>query len=261
MRILFFGDIVGDVGRLAVHDNLPSLVKKHQIDFVIANGENATHGKGLSEEHYKYLVDCGIDAITLGNHWHAKTQIDNYIDGAVKLVRPLNLIDYLHGEGSVAFSVKGVEIRVTNLLGQAFMNEEVGNTYDALTELLRGIKPSIHIVDFHAESTSEKEILAYLFDGKVSAVLGTHTHVQTADASILEKGTAYISDIGMCGASNGVIGFEKRSVIDKIVFGQSGLFEIDSHAPRMINAVILDIDETTFKTRKIEAISLFEEGK
>lgn len=258
MRILFYGDVVGKVGREAVKVSLPLLLKSKGIDFVIANGENASHGKGLNENHYNQLMSAGVDCVTLGNHWHAKEQIDDYIDDADGLVRPLNLIGYSHGVGSASYEVDGVEVRVTNILGQAFLKEVVAPPHEAMDKLLADCGPCIHIVDFHAESTSEKEIFGYLMNGRVSAFVGTHTHVQTADAKILSGGTAYISDVGMCGAADGVIGFEKGSVINKVVYGQKGTFEIDDKDTPMVNAVIIDVDETTFKATSIEAINLLE---
>lgn len=263
MRILFFGDIVGEVGRKAVLTNVEKLVQKYQIDFVIANGENATHGKGLIERHYLELIDGGVDCITLGNHYMSKDQILDYIDDATALVRPLNLSKRIGGEGSVLFNIHGVEIRVTNILGEAFMQEEVSSPYYSLKQLIESLEneDSIHIVDYHGEATSEKIAFAYAFDGTVSAVLGTHTHVQTNDARILENGTGFISDVGMCGDANGVLGFEKHSVMNKTLFGNKSKFEIDVNGQQMINAVVLDIDESSKKCREIFPVKIFGEKK
>ena len=255
MRILFYGDIVGKVGRNAIHLSLPRLVNKYQIDFVIANGENASHGKGLLEKHYKELIDDGVDCLTLGNHWHSKAQIDSYIDEADQLVRPLNLLKYPHGVGSALVDVGGVPIRVTNILLQSFMTEEVEHPVCSLKKLLlEENEPCIHFVDIHGESTSEKQIFAYEFEGLVTAIVGTHTHVQTNDARILEGGTAYLSDVGMCGDPDGVIGFERKSVMNKILGGQTGAFQIDENAKMMVNACIIDIDDDTFEATKIQTI-------
>ncbi len=263
MRILFYGDIVGKVGRIAVHLSLPRLVEKYDVDFVIANGENASHGKGLTESHYRYLIDSGVDCITLGNHWHSKQEVDDYLDDADDLVRPLNILNYHHGSGSASYGVDGVEVRVTNVLGVFAMEETVRSPFEAMDELLKAEDhPAIHIVDYHADSTSEKAIFGYVYDGKVSAVLGTHTHVQTADAKILPNGTAFMSDVGMCGDPTGVIGFEKNSVIDKIVYGHKGAFGLDDHAPMMVNAILMDFDETTGHCLKVTPINeIVEEGK
>lgn len=263
MRILFFGDIVGEVGRKAVLTNVEKLVNKYQIDFVIANGENVTHGKGLIERHYLELVDGGVDCITLGNHYMSKDQILDYIDDATALVRPLNLSKRIGGEGSVLFDVHGIKIRVTNILGEAFMQEEVSSPYYSLKQLIESLdnEDSIHIVDYHAEATSEKIAFGYAFDGVVSAVVGTHTHVQTNDARILENGTGFICDVGMCGDANGVLGFEKHSVMNKTLFGNKSKFEIDINGQQMINAVVLDIDESNKKCREIFPVKVFGEKR
>jgi len=257
MKILFFGDIVGQVGRNAVKHNLEKLVKKYQVDFVIANAENATHGKGLIEKHYNELIDAGVNCLTLGNHYLSKNLINNYIDEATCLVRPLNLLNNFGGVGSAVFEVNGVLIRVTNVLGTAFMKEEVASPYASLKELIdNNDEDSIHIVDFHAEATGEKACFGYAFDGQVSAVLGTHTHVQTNDAKILPNGTAFITDVGMCGAANGVLGFEKNSVINKTLFGDTNRFDLDSTDTEMVNAVILEIDEFSKKCLEIFPIKV-----
>ena len=263
MKILFLGDIVGKVGRRAVANNLEKLVKKYQVDFVIANGENTTHGKGLIEKHYYELLDDGVDCITLGNHYLSKDRLLDYIDEADALIRPLNISKRIGGEGSRLFEVNGVKIRVTNILGTAFMKEEVSSPYYSLKSLIDSLESedSIHIVDYHAEATGEKMCFGYAFDGLVSAVLGTHTHVQTNDAKILEHGTAFISDVGMCGAANGVLGFEKNSVMRVTMFGEKDRFVIDEEDDSMLNAVVIDIDEITKKAREIIAVKLLEEKK
>ena len=261
MKILFLGDIVGKVGRRTVANNLGKLVKKYQVDFVIANGENVTHGKGLIEKHYYELLDAGVDCITLGNHYLSKDQLLNYIEDADALVRPINISKRIGGEGSRLFEVNGVKIRVTNVLGTAFMKEEVSSPYYSLKSLIDSIESedSIHIVDYHAEATGEKMCFGYAFDGLVSAVLGTHTHVQTNDSKILPNGTAFISDVGMCGAANGVLGFEKNSVMRVTMFGEKDRFGFDEQDQGLLNAVVIDIDEVTHKAREIVAVKLLEE--
>jgi len=261
MRILFFGDIVGRNGRQVVKRHLSELVAKHRIDFVIANGENATHGKGLIEKHYDELIDAGIDAITLGNHYSRKTDINRYIDQAVCLIRPLNVLSSFGGEGSRVFEIGGAKVRVTNLLATAFMKEEVNNPYYALKDLLAEAQDEIHIVDFHGEATAEKMCLAYAFDGFVSAILGTHTHVQTRDYRILPNGTAFISDVGMCGAYNGVIGFRKEEVINRTLFGKDDIFQLDDGDQSLLSAVVIDIDSQTKKAISIHPIYIIEDGR
>lgn len=261
MKILFLGDIVGKVGRRVVINNLEKLVKKYQVDFVIANGENATHGKGLIEKHYYDLLNAGVDCITLGNHYLSKDRILDYIEDADALVRPLNISKRIGGEGSRVFDVNGVKVRVTNILGTAFMKEEVSSPYYSLKSLIDSLESedSIHIIDYHAEATGEKMCFGYAFDGLVSAVLGTHTHVQTSDAKILENGTAFISDVGMCGAANGVLGFEKNSVMRVTMFGEKDRFGFDESDQGMINAVVLSIDEVSHKALEIIPVKFMEE--
>lgn len=246
MRVLFFGDIVGHVGLSAVSDVLASYKQKLQVDFVIANGENLSKGKGLVYRDYAELAELA-DAITLGNHYRSKEAIDGYIRYADKLIRPLNVLAYDKGKGSRVFECKGKKIRVTNVLAEAFMSEKVANPIRALDKVVHDGEEAIHIVDFHGESTSEKQIFGYMFDGLVSAVIGTHTHVQTADARILEKGSAYITDVGYCGAYDTVIGFDKDSVIEKIVYG-AGKIAVPSSGRACVCCLLMDIDEESGAT-------------
>lgn len=247
MKILFIGDIVGRIGRRMIKDYLPGIVDKYHIDFVIANGENASHGKGLLRHHYFELIEDGIDVITLGNHYESKKELRGYIDRVDRLVRPLNLIHEYPGDGSVVFDVNGISVRVTNILGTAFMKEEVNNPYYSLVECLDQAEEqaTIHIVDYHAEATGEKICFAYAFDGKVSAVIGTHTHVQTRDYRILEGGTAFISDVGMTGLYDGALGFDKETVVNKLMYGNQTRFDLPNEGRGLFSAVVLDVDENS----------------
>lgn len=261
MRVLFIGDVVGKIGRRMIHDHLSSIVDKYHIDFVIANGENASHGKGLLRHHYQELIDNGVDCVTLGNHYDSKNEIRRYIDNVDRLVRPINLLNNYPGSGSIVYDLDGITIRVTNVLGNAFMNEEVNNPYYSLLDLMSNEDEevaNIHIVDFHAEATGEKICLAYALDGKVSAVLGTHTHVQTNDYRVLENGTAFISDVGLTGLYYSALGFEKDSVVKKIVYGQKSTFSIPDDGKGLLSAVVLDIDPISGKTKEIFPIYLQE---
>ena len=243
-----------------VKEYLPGLVDKYNIDFVIANGENASHGKGLLRHHYLELIDSGIDVITLGNHYDNKKDIRGYIDRVDRLIRPLNLINEYPGEGSAVFDVNGVSIRVTNLLGSAFMKEEVNNPYYSFIDYVSNAEEeaTIHIVDFHAEATGEKYCFAYALDGKVSAVLGTHTQVQTRDYRILDKGTAYISDVGMTGLYDGALGFDRNTVVNKLMYGNNVKFDIPSEGKGLLSAVVLDVDEISGKCIEIFPIYFVE---
>lgn len=262
MRILFIGDVVGKIGRRMVKDHLKELVDKYDIEFVIANGENVTHGKGLLRHHYFELIDSGVDVVTLGNHYDNKPDLRHYIDRVDRLVRPLNLVREYPGEGSVVYDVDGVNIRITNLLGSAMMDEVVNNPYYALIDLLAdedNEKADIHIIDFHAEATGEKICLANALDGKVSAVLGTHTHVQTRDYRILENGTAFISDVGMTGEYDSALGFDKVSVMEKITFGSQSPFKLNENGQGLLSAVVIDVDNISGKATNIFPIYLVEE--
>lgn len=260
MNILFIGDIVGRIGRRIVKEKLPYFIQKYHIDFVIANGENATHGKGLIHRQYDELIDDGIDVVTLGNHYNAKSELSHYIDSVDRLIRPANLLNEFPGEGSAVYDVDGVSVRVTNILGSAFINEEVNSPYYAMLQILSEEEPAmINIVDFHGEATGEKMCFALGFDGKVSAVLGTHTHVQTNDARILPLGTAFITDVGMCGLYEGVLGFEKESVIKKTLFGEASRFSTPDEGQGLFCGVVIDVDMTTGLAKSIFPIYYIEE--
>ena len=255
MNILFIGDVVGRVGRRMLKDYLETFVDKYNVDFVIANGENATHGKGLSRNHYFELIDAGVDVITLGNHYLSKNEIVKYIDKVDCLVRPLNLLHEFGGDGSVLFDVNGVPVRVTNVLGAAFMQESVNAPYLSMLDLLsQEEEPCIHIVDFHAEATGEKYSFGYAMDGKVTAVLGTHTHIQTNDARVLPNGTGFIADVGMTGFYDGVLGFTKETVVPKIMYGEQGKMQTPDDGNGVLSAVIMNIDDMTYKCKSIKAI-------
>ena len=249
----------GKIGRRMIKEYLPRLVEKYEIDFVIANGENASHGKGLLKNQYDELIDSGVDVITLGNHYNSKKDIVHYIDRVDRLVRPLNIINSFPGEGSVVFDLDGISVRVTNVLGSAFMNENVDNPYKSIMEVIENEEPcNIHIVDFHAEATGEKQCLGYALDGKVSAVLGTHTHVQTHDARILPNGTAFISDVGMTGFADGVLGCTKETVVNKILFGEHSRFETPDNGRGILSAVVIDVDDISGISREIFPVYYLE---
>ncbi len=238
--------MVGRVGRRMLKERIPYYVEKYDIDFVIANGENASHGKGLTRNQYFELIDAGVDAVTLGNHYMSKSDILRYINQVDRLVRPYNLLKEFPGEGSVVFEVNDVSVRVTNILGSAFMNEEVNAPYYSILNLLAEEEPAtIHIIDFHAEATGEKQSLAFALDGKVSAILGTHTHVQTNDAHVLPNGTAFISDVGMTGFADGVLGCTKETVVEKIIYGKQSKFQTPDEGRGVFSAVVIDIDDIT----------------
>lgn len=262
MKVLFIGDIVGRIGRRIVKDKVPYFVKKYGIDFVIANGENVTHGKGLIKSHYLELIDSGVDVVTLGNHYNSKSELARYIDYQDRLIRPLNLVNNFPGVGTAVYDVNGVSIRVTNLLGSVFINETVENPYSAILDLLSDPdeeNATIHIIDFHAEATGEKLCFARALDGKVSAVIGTHTHVQTRDYQIFKEGTSYISDVGMTGAADSVLGFNPESSVNKLLHGTASRLTLDEEGKGLFSAVVIEFDEITGKSKNIFPIYEIEE--
>lgn len=254
MKILFIGDIVGSMGRNIVGMMIDRITSEEPIDFIIANGENATHGKGLSEDHLNELFDVGIDVVTLGNHYANKKDIFNFLDSYEELLRPNNLHHSIPGTGSGVFNVNGVKIRVTNLLGRVYMALDVNNPFDDLDSICASDESDIHIVDFHAEATGEKYALAHAFDGKVSAVLGTHTHVQTRDARVLPNGTAYISDVGMCGPYDSILGVKKEDVVKRTWTSQPTPFNVQEEGEGIFSGVILTFNDATFKCERIQPI-------
>lgn len=255
MNILFIGDIVGKLGRYVVNYMIERITSKRPVDFIIANGENATHGKGLSEAHFKELLNSGVDVVTLGNHYAAKKEIFNYIDSYECILRPHNLHESIPGTGTNLFDCNGIKVRVTNLIGRSFMSNSIDNPFDSLQWIINEeAQADIHIVDFHAEATGEKYSLAYAFDGQVSAVLGTHTHVQTRDYRILDKGTAFISDVGMCGPYNSILGAKKEEVITRTWTGLPSTFDVIEHDECLFSAVLLEFDDGTFECLSIEPI-------
>lgn len=254
MNILFIGDIVSKPGRKAISDHLPLLKEKYAIDFVIANGENAAHGKGISPHIYEQLIELGIDAITMGNHFMSKALPAHFYESATQMVRPFNIHPSAAGSGSRVFVCKGHAIRVTNLLGLAYMDElSPTSPFDALDGLLKTKQEMIHIIDFHGEATGEKNAFCWNYDGQVSAIIGTHTHVQTADERVFPKGTAFISDVGMTGAYNGVIGAKIDVMIQRARHNAGGKYDV-AEGEGQLNAVVIRVDTSSGQALEIERI-------
>jgi metallophosphoesterase (TIGR00282 family) len=256
MKILFIGDIVGNPGRKAVRKILPSLIGDHGINFVIANCENAAAGFGVTREIVEELFGYGINVLTSGNHIWDKREIHDFIEDYENLLRPANYPAGTPGWGSVASSSpSGHTIGVINLEGRVFMRYLDCPFKKAEAELkkLKAFTPVV-IIDIHAEATAEKKALAWFLDGSVTAVLGTHTHVQTADNEIFPQGTAYISDAGMTGAFNSVLGMKVDHVLYRFLTQISNRFEVAKHDIRL-QGVVIDIDEQTWKSKDIYRIS------
>ena len=256
MRILFIGDIVGRPGRDLVRRGLPALVDHHAIDFVVANAENAAAGFGITRDIGEQLLDYGVDVMTSGNHiWDKKEALD-YIGIEPRLLRPANYPAGAPGNGAyVSRARNGATIGVVNVMGRVFML----NIDDPFAVVLRELEQIRHrarilFVDFHAEATSEKIAMGWHLDGKVTAVIGTHTHVQTADERILPGGTAYLTDAGMTGPHDSIIGVEIDAALGRFLTALPSKFETATGNPRL-NAVIVDADEQTGLATDIERLS------
>src|SRR6267154_5457894 len=256
MRILFIGDIVGRPGRQLVRLGLDAIVSRHEIDFVVANGENAAAGFGITRDIGDELLELGVDVMTSGNHiWDKKEALD-YIGAEPRLVRPANYPAGAPGNGSyLARTRDGRSVGVVNVMGRVFML----NIDDPFAIVLREIeamkqRARIVFVDFHAEATSEKIAMGWHLDGKATAVVGTHTHVQTADERVLPKGTAYLTDVGMTGPHDSIIGVEIEPALNRFLHALPSRFEAATANPRL-NAVIIDADEKTGLATDIERLS------
>jgi metallophosphoesterase (TIGR00282 family) len=257
MRILIIGDVNGRPGRRMVRSELPRLIAGRSIDFSIANVENAADGFGITPELADELFECGLDCMTSGNHIWDKREILEYLPAEPRLLRPANYPDGAPGAGVyIGASPSGVPIAVVNIMGRVFMPpcDDPFQCADRTLERIGG-RARIVIVDMHAEATSEKMAIGWHLDGRVSAVVGTHTHVQTADETILPGGTAYITDLGMTGPYDSVIGIEKDLVLRKFRTGLPVRFATASRDPRLCG-VILEVDPSTGRSTAIERLQL-----
>lgn len=260
MRILFIGDIVGEIGRQAVRELLPELKKRYKPQVTIANAENSAHGRGITQKIYKELLQYGIDVMTMGNHTWDNQDIFNFIEGSCKLIRPANFPDGTVGKGYTIINVNQTKLAVVNLQGRVFMQnlEDPFKVASVIVKDCQKITSNIFI-DFHAEVTSEKQALGWFLDGEVSAVVGTHTHVQTNDARILPNGTAYLSDVGMTGAYDSILGMKKEPIIQKFQTQLPCRHDVVSEGRTILSACYIDIDEKTGKAKKIKTILVNED--
>ena len=250
MLILMIGDIIGQPGRQAVYKFLPDLHQQYELGMIIANAENAAGGFGLTSVIARELTEAGIDVLTSGNHIWAQKEIIPYLDSELPILRPLNYPPGVPGRGYI---ITG-QIMVVNLMGRTFMRE-LDCPFRAMDKLVAEIepKPPVIIVDFHAEATSEKMAMGRYLDGRVSAVLGTHTHVGTIDAQILPQGTAYVTDIGMTGPMNSIIGDETESVIQRFLTGMPHRLSVGKGKP-IFNAIMVEVAEDSGRAINIERI-------
>src|ERR1051325_3630402 len=256
MKVLMIGDVVAKPGRIAVLERIQDLREQHQIEFAIMNAENLAGGFSVTPQLCEQLFSSGIDVMTSGNHIFDKKEAIDYIRKQPRLIRPANYPPNTPGNGYWVGQVNGSQVAVMNVMGRVFMppSDDPFRVIDSVLESLPA-ETTVRIVDVHAEATSEKVAMGWHLDGRVSAVLGTHTHVQTADERILPQGTAYLTDLGMTGSYAGVIGMRSEDVITRFT---SAIYKRAEHASGQVRicAAVIDIDETTGRAREITRLSL-----
>lgn len=254
MKILAIGDIIGEIGVKKLKEELPKLKKEKNIDFVITNGENSAGGMGITEKNFKDIIDAGTDVVTMGNHTWGKKEIFKFIDNP-KLLRPANYPKGVVGKGLGIYKCKNKNIAVINLLGRVDINILTENPFVMANDMVEDLKNKVDMIfiDFHAEATAEKIAMGRFLDGKITALFGTHTHVQTADDQIFPKGTAYITDLGMTGPKESVIGMNIQASIKRFETALPEKYKL-AEGKCIFNAVVFEIDEETNKVKNIERI-------
>ena len=255
MKVLANGDLVGECGLKKLSEEIGRIKKENDIDFTIVNGENVAEGMGITKKLFDGIINAGVDVVTMGNHTWGKKEIFSFIDNP-KLIRPANLPEGVCGKGFGIYECKNKKIAVINLLGRTDMGILSENPFVKASKILEEIKDKADIVilDFHAEATAEKIAMGYYLDGKVSVVFGTHTHVQTADEKILSSGTGYITDIGMTGPKESVIGMDIEASLKRFVTTLPEKYRV-AEGKAMLNGVIFEIDDENCKTKKIIRIN------
>lgn len=241
MNVLFLGDVVGKLGRKALEDNLEALKAEYDINIVVANGENIAHGKGITRKTYKWLMEQGVSAVTMGNHTWDNKDILDFIDEKNTIIVPANYSINTPGKGYLTINYNGTTITIISMIGNVYMNGRYDCPFDTIDEMLDNIESDIFFVDFHGEATSEKIAFGYYVDGRVAAVLGTHTHVPTADGRILPGGTAYQTDVGMNGALDGVIGVKREGIIRRFKTSMPERFIPEEEGQIQLNATVVKI--------------------
>lgn len=256
MRVLAIGDLVGENGVKKLKETLPKIREQEKIDFVIVNAENSAGGMGITTKIFNELKEMKVDAITMGNHTWGKKDIFSFADDP-KLLRPANYAPNVPGHGYGIFDCKGKKICVVNLIGRTDMNVLSENPFLKMNDVLNAVKgkADIIILDFHAEATAEKIAMGYYLDGRITAMFGTHTHVQTADENITNKGMGYITDLGMTGPKESVIGMEKEASIKRFLTSLPEKYKV-AEGESIFNACIFEINEDNCRTVKIERINM-----
>ena len=254
MNILFIGDVVGQMGCDHVRKVLPSLKKLYNIDMVIANGENSAQGNGISPDSADFLMASGVDVITTGNHAFRRRQMDETYRASDYIIRPYNYGSECVGKGICIYDFGSHSVAVVNMMGTLYL-QNLDNPFHAIDEVLSKIETRNIIVDFHAEATSEKKAMGYYLSGRVSAVIGTHTHVQTADEEIIDDYTGYITDVGMTGPKESVLGVDKDIIISRFKTNYPYRFDY-ADSSCIMNAILIEIDEKLGKCTKISRINI-----
>jgi len=256
MNILAIGDLVGNCAIKELREKIPAIKREENIDFIIVNGENVAEGMGMTEKNFNDILAQKVDVITMGNHTWGKKDIFKFIDHP-QIIRPANYSKPVCGKGYNIFQCKGKRIAVINLIGRVSMNVLSDNPFIVAKEIVEKIKSQVDIiiVDFHGEATAEKIAFAYYMDGKITAMFGTHTHVQTADERIFPNGTGYITDIGMTGPTNSVIGMTVEASVKRFETSLPEKYKI-AEGPCMLNGVVFQIDDNTNKVTKIKRIQM-----
>ncbi|MCR9086039.1 MAG: YmdB family metallophosphoesterase [Rhodobacteraceae bacterium] len=259
MRLLFLGDVMGRAGRAAVAERLPDLRRDWQLDFVTVNGENATSGAGLSAAHARELLDAGADCLTLGDHAFDQRDMLEFVQQEPRVLRPLNFAKEAPGQGARVFPAPGGrKVLVAQVLGQVFMKRPFDNPFSALDRVLkshpRGGLVQASLIDVHCEATSEKMALGHWCDGRASVVVGTHTHVPTADARVLTGGTAYLTDAGMCGDYESIIGMDKAEPMRRFVTGMSKGRFTPANGAATLSGLFVETDDATGVARRVAMV-------
>lgn len=256
MKILAVGDIVGENGLKKLREELPKIKKENKVDFIIVNGENVARGMGITHKLFNLILEAGADVVTLGNHTWSKKDIFNFIDDE-RILRPANYPGNVPGKGVNIYDCKGKKIAVMSLLGRTNMGILSENPFLEADKIVNKVKNIVDyiIVDFHAEASAEKIAMKHYLDGRVNVIFGTHTHVQTADEEITDKGTAYITDLGMTGPKNSVIGMDKKASIKRFVTALPEKYRL-AEGDCKLNSCLFEIDDETCRTIEIKRINL-----
>jgi metallophosphoesterase (TIGR00282 family) len=257
MNVLIIGDIVGETGVTKLKESIGALKQQENIDFTIVNGENAGDGMGITIKQFASVINSGVDVVTMGNHTWGKREIFTIIDNP-KLIRPANYSAGLPGNGYSVFDINGKKVAVISLIGRVYLDVLSENPFLCVDKILEEIKglADIIIVDMHAEASAEKIAMGYYLDGRVSAVFGTHTHVQTSDETILENGTAYITDIGMTGPKKSIIGMDVEVAIKRFLTSIPERYKVSTDKNAILNSCVITIDDNTGRALEIKRVNM-----